>query len=104
VIVVVTGCPDCGRVTVPVVHVTLHVRDHADRNRFSFTCPSCEAWISLPASARDVRMLRDVCVQERLERVPKELLEQRSGPALTLDDLIDFGLQLGATDLLAVLI
>lgn len=100
-IVVAATCPDCGRVEMPIVGIMLHIRDYADRTRYSFTCPSCEAWVSRPAGPHEVALLRAACCPERRERVPKELLEPHVGPALTVDDLIDLGRELYAAEDLA---
>lgn len=75
----------------------------ARASRYSFTCPECLAWVSKPASPPAVKTL-EAYVRTTWEVAPKEIFEVHKGPALTVDDLIEFGLQLHATDLVAALV
>ena len=43
-------------------------------------------------------------VPAQVWELPAEALEVKTGPALSYDDLLDFALQLGETDLLASLV
>lgn len=99
-VVVRVSCVDCGDQQVGIGDVQLFTTANVAESRFGFTCPQCLSWINRPAGPNVVAMLREVCVRER-RRVPREVFEQHRGPALTVDDALDFALELRHVDELA---
>lgn len=70
---------------------------------YVFTCPRCREDQRKGADALLRETLRSAGVTETIWTVPGEALESHDGPALTHDDLIDFGLALRSADLHAEL-
>jgi hypothetical protein len=62
---------------------------------YEFTCPRCDHDCRKPADEGAVALLRPCVVRNNVPR-PREADEQHTGPALTEDDLIRFGLALEA--------
>lgn len=103
-------CPTCGEVDLRPTDVSLEIvrlRDDdehevRDGSTYRFDCPTCDELVTKPADARIARLLTtggvDVVVVdvETLDRRPRHPEEPADGPALTLDDLIDFHFQLQA--------
>jgi hypothetical protein len=54
-----------------------------------------------PADDRIVTLLKSGGVRVQRWRVPAEALEEKNGPAVGYDDVLDFALALGDTDYLA---
>lgn len=69
-----------------------------DRGSYCFRCPTCELAVAKDASARIVDLLASSGVRKEVWRLPAELAEVRSGPAIDHDDLLDFHLLLGRGD------
>ncbi len=88
-----TTCPDCGNVLVRSDMMRLMVcDDDLDQSFFSFTCPKCGKRVNRPAPT-DVR-------DKIVAFVPTRHWQARpvpTGPPLTDDDLIRFGLEIEAT-------
>jgi hypothetical protein len=61
---------------------------------FEFVCPECERVNFRSLSIADLRALALVGVRPVEGRAPFELLEDRAGPPIAWDDLIDFHLAL----------
>jgi hypothetical protein len=91
-------CPGCGAVRLRVPDLTVRVCADDDRAAYRFRCPSCEAAVVHDASPSICALLISVGVREEVWRLPAELREQRVGPALTPDDLLDFHLLLERED------
>lgn len=89
-----TTCPACGDVTLRPADVRLVLCPHAAS--FLFACPGCGVTVTKPAP--DEIQLLLISGGVRPIRVP---VQQHAGPRLTADDLLDFALHLGDTDLLA---
>lgn len=72
------------------------VRVCADDNQgsYCFRCPECGLGVSKDADERVVELLVSSGVHMDVWHVPAELLEEKAGPALTLDDVLDFHLLL----------
>jgi len=83
--------------------VTLMVCSHAPLSYYAFDCVTCGAQIKKPADDHVVSLLVSGGIPATVWDLPGEALERHAGPQLSYDDLLDFGLQLGATDLLAEL-
>ena len=95
------SCPACGEVELTSADVTLMVCNHAPQSYYTFVCPKCTEQVRKPADDHVVSLLMSGGVRAEVWELPAEALETRTGPALTYDDLLDFALQLGASDLLA---
>lgn len=94
-------CPDCGPRTLTREQVQLVISTVPHASRYSFTCPSCRAWVSRPA---DPPAVVELCgwVPVIHEVAPAELDEPHLGPPIDEDDLIALGCHLAAADELAV--
>ena len=95
------SCPTCGEVELTPADVSLMVCSHAPLSYYAFTCLTCMDEIRKPADDHVVSLLVSGGVPAQVWELPAEALEERTGPRLSYDDLLDFALQLGATDLLA---
>ena len=90
-------CPECGEMELAAEQMWLVLTDPPDRAHFDFHCPSCEQHVSHPADRRLVALLGALLPVECLE-IPPEALEERTGPVLDVDDLIDLMLGLDTLD------
>jgi hypothetical protein len=97
------SCPTCGEVELTPADVSLMVCSHAPLSYYAFTCPTCTCEIRKPADDHVVSLLVSGGVPAHVWDLPAEVLEVKAGPALTYDDLLDFALELGSTDLLSAL-
>ena len=95
------SCPSCGEVELTPADVSLMVCSHAPLSYYAFTCTGCSHEVRKHADDHVVSLLVSGGVPATVWEVPAEALEPRSGPALSYDDLLDFALGLGETDLLA---
>ena len=95
------SCPTCGEVELTPADVSLMVCSHAPLSYYAFTCLTCMDEIRKPADDHVVSLLVSGGVPAQVWELPAEALEERTGPRLSYDDLLDFALQLGSTDLLA---
>lgn len=104
-------CPDCGEVDLRPTDIQLTVVRADDlpvapESRYTFTCPTCTEAVAKPADERIARLLTtggvDVSVVHRdaahRQRAPDHPEQPGDGPALTLDDLLDFHLLLQEPD------
>lgn len=94
-------CPVCGEVDLTSADVALVVCSVPDWSYYAFDCPGCVAQVRKPADRRVVSLLLSGGVEVTHWRVPAEALEDKAGPPLTYDDLLDFALQLSGRDALA---
>ena len=95
------SCPTCGEVELTPADVSLMVCSHAPLSYYAFCCPTCREQIRKPADDHVVSLLVSGGVPASVWDLPGEALELHDGPRLSYDDLLDFALHLGATDLLA---
>lgn len=95
------SCPACGEVELTPADVALMVCSHAPLSYYAFTCGGCGDEVRKPADDHVVSLLVSGGVPATVWEVPAEALEIHDGPRLSYDDLLDFALQLGDTDLLA---
>lgn len=95
------SCPTCGEVELTPADVALMVCSHAPMSYYAFSCPTCTDEVRKPADDHVVSLLVSGGVPAQVWELPAEALEVRCGPALTYDDLLDFALELGSTDLIA---
>jgi hypothetical protein len=94
-------CPTCGEVELTPPDVELRVHRVEKHSFYAFVCPACLATVTKPADKRVVRLLTSGGVPARPWNPPGEVLERRTGPALTWDDLLDLHLELQSPDWLA---
>ncbi|MCW2680912.1 MAG: hypothetical protein JWM62_2313 [Frankiales bacterium] len=95
------SCPSCGEVELTPADVSLMVCSHAPLSYYAFSCPGCLDEVRKPADDHVVSLLVSGGVPAHVWDVPNEALEPKEGPRLSYDDLLDFALHLGSTDLLA---
>jgi hypothetical protein len=95
------SCPGCGDVELTSSDITLRVCNDAPRSYYAFTCPTCDDRVRKPADDHIVSLLMSGGVRAEVWEVPAEVLEPRTGPTLSYDDLLDFVLQLSRDDLLS---
>jgi endogenous inhibitor of DNA gyrase (YacG/DUF329 family) len=95
------SCPTCGEVELTSADVTLMVCNQAELSYYKFGCPKCQDEVRKPADDHVISLLMSGGVRAVVWEVPSEALEIHDGPALSYDDLLDFALHLGTTDLLA---
>ena len=95
------SCPTCGEVELTPADVALMVCSHAPMSYYSFDCPTCCDEVRKPADDHVVSLLVSGGVPAQVWDLPAEALEIKAGPVLTYDDLLDFALELGSTDLLS---
>ena len=92
------SCPVCGQLELEACDFALVVcASDAERSFYQFTCPRCASLVTKHASERIVSGLSGRGVP--VGALPAEALEGRSGPALTVDDLLDLLLELERGDI-----
>ncbi|MGZ4663741.1 MAG: hypothetical protein ACXV5Q_01475 [Frankiaceae bacterium] len=88
---------ECAKVIVPIAAVQLTVCDNAPRlSAYVFRCPLCFTLVQRVAEPATVALLTDAGVKVVRWSMPEQ--EQHTGPAISLDDVIDFALGLGRAD------
>lgn len=92
------SCPSCGDVELKPAQVRLVVCSVKEWSYYAFGCTSCGEEIRKPAGKDVQGLLRTGGVPVEHWVVPAEALEERSGPAITYDDVLDFALRLQALD------
>ena len=90
------SCPICGDVTLSVRDVKLVINSVPDRSYYAFDCHGER--VVKPAGPEVVSKLKHTGVTLEHVIVPAEALEERLGPALTPDDVLDFMNSLDALD------
>ena len=88
------SCPTCGDVELTPAQVRLVVCSVAAWSFYAFTCTTCRDEVRKHASEDVVRLLTT-------GGVPAEVLEERTGPAIGWDEVLDFTLALERTDVVA---
>ena len=94
-----SGGKGCGDVRVPSLDVVLRYTKGKEEEggQYRFVCPTCKRIILKDASFTIVSLLQTSGVRTELIEPPLELLErprEDEGAPITLDDIIDLGLQL----------
>ena len=87
-----TICPDCGEIELASDQLWLVLPSRGD-NHYDFICPDCGTHVQHTIDSDAVEILAPFVACETID-VPAEALESHEGPALTVDDLIDFMLAL----------
>jgi hypothetical protein len=85
-------CPGCGEVELTPPDVELRVSKQETQSFYAFVCPECYQTVTKPADRRVVRL------PAQPWDPPSEILEPRTGPRLTWDDLLDLHLELESPD------
>jgi hypothetical protein len=107
VTIIKAGHPGCPEVELRPDAVTLNVSERRpDLSHYSFTCPACGQHVAKLADSRIINLLTaGGAVPKTRWEPPSEVLEAKPAAcrrALTLDDVIDFGLALqGCDDMLS---
>ena len=91
-------CPTCGEVELTPDDIELRVCTHAPASYYQFDCPLCTEAIQKPADDRVVQLLISGGVSATVWELPDEVREDRNGPPLSMDDLLDFHLLLERPD------
>jgi hypothetical protein len=91
-------CPSCGDVQLVPEQVRLVVCNVKDWSYYAFTCTGCHDEVRKPAGPDVVKLLRTGGVVAEKWQVPAEVLEDRSGPGIDWDDVLDFALWLDGAD------
>jgi hypothetical protein len=91
-------CPGCGEVELTPPDVELRVCQQEQHSFYAFVCPECYQTVTKPADRRVVRLLTSGGVPAQPWDPPSEILEPRTGPRLTWDDLLDLHLELESPD------
>lgn len=94
------ACPDCGDVVLGPEDVTLMVcNNKSNCTYYRFMCPKCLTMIRKFADSYVQAQLKKADVKPVLWKVPAEVLEKHTGPPISHDDLLDFGLALYMSDI-----
>lgn len=88
------NCPSCQDVELAPTAFHLTVFDAGNGHYYEFFCPKCYDRVLKPADDSVQQLLISGGVEHTFEHVPLEVLEAHPGPALTVDDLMDFVLAL----------
>ncbi len=97
-------CPGCGEVDLAADDILLRISGSSSAgNSYGFSCPTCQEFVQKPADERVVRLLLSGGVIPVPVHVPAEVLEPKTGPAFTYDDLLDFHEKLESDDWFAEL-
>lgn len=86
-----TSCPICGDVQVRVANnfALMLCADKKEWSFFSFTCPKCQDRMNRPATPQIIKQLTGLVPTYKWEVKPTA-----TGPVVTEDDLIAFGVEL----------
>jgi hypothetical protein len=90
-------CAWCGPVTLPGTALSVYV-DSRGAGLYEFPCPSCERLNIRSLNPPDLEALAQAGVCPSPGTAPFELLEERTGPPIEWDDLIDFHQALAGTE------
>ena len=80
--------------------ISLAVEQDSEEGVYSFVCPVCEDVVEKPADRKIVSLLRSVGVEvTESEAATVEIDEERpEGPAITIEDVVDFHFLLSQED------
>jgi hypothetical protein len=86
-------CPDCGDINLTPDDIRLMICNNDQTlSHYIFDCSGCVEQIRKPADDRVISLLRSGGVRMRFWCVPAEALEEKPGPAIGYDDLLEYGL------------
>ncbi|GAB3684639.1 hypothetical protein [Angustibacter aerolatus] len=92
------SCPSCGDVELTAAQVRLVVCSVNEWSYYAFGCDQCGDEIRKPAGKDVQSLLKTGGVAVERWVVPAEALEEKSGPAISYDDVLDFALRLQSID------
>jgi endogenous inhibitor of DNA gyrase (YacG/DUF329 family) len=92
------SCPTCGDVQLRPSDVRVRVCADDNQGTYVFPCPLCAVPVTKDASSRIIELLVSSGVRMDVWRMPAELQEERTGPPITHDDLLDLHLLLRRDD------
>jgi hypothetical protein len=81
-------CPDCGEVELLAEQMWLVLTNVPGREHYGVDCPGCGRTFRHAADAATVGLLSTLVPVETLD-LPAEALEVHTGPAITIDDVLD---------------
>jgi hypothetical protein len=81
-------CPTCGEVELLAEQMWLVLTNVPGREHYGANCPGCGQTFRHAADAATIGLLSAFVPVETLD-VPAEALEVHTGPAITIDDLLD---------------
>ncbi len=88
-------CPACGEVELTVEQIRLTICTVLELSFYAFDCINCISEVRKPADKNVVSLLISGGVTATRWQIPAEALEEKTGPPISYDDLLDFALQLG---------
>ncbi len=91
-------CPLCGEVELTPAQVRLMICSVSERSYYAFDCTGCVDEVRKAADSHVVSLLIAGGVAATTWRIPAEALEDKSGPAIGYDDILDFALRLRNAD------
>ncbi|MPZ70277.1 MAG: hypothetical protein GEU71_12225 [Actinobacteria bacterium] len=91
-------CHSCGEVDLTPEDILLRIGTGHGSNSYGFSCPTCTQFVEKPADERVVRLLLSGGVMPTLQDIPAEILEPKSGPVITHNDLLEFHQLLASDD------
>ncbi|GAA1694759.1 hypothetical protein GCM10009765_50020 [Fodinicola feengrottensis] len=94
-------CPYCGDVDLTTQDVVLHECSTGGLSYYTFDCTGCARSIRKPADTHVSTLLRTGGVRVEHWSIPDEAAEAHHGPVLSVDDLLDFVIELSKTEDLA---
>lgn len=95
------SCPYCGDVDLTPAQVRLVACSVTDWSYYTFICPKCKQQNRKPASREiALQLIRGGVVAEHWV-IPAEVFEEKAGPPINHDDVLDCALWLDSVDLVA---
>jgi hypothetical protein len=95
------SCPVCGDVELTPAQMRLVVCSRPEWSYYAFLCTRCQDEVRKPADSEVVALLISGGVAAEEWDIPAEALEEKAGPAISYDDVLDFLLALEQVDRLA---
>jgi hypothetical protein len=96
------NCPECGDLELAAEQLWL-VLPSLGEAHYDFICPTCDEHVRHVAGEAAIAFLAALIAVEEID-VPAEAIEPKSGPPLTVDDVLDFSLELESGDWAAELL
>ncbi|MEO7555156.1 MAG: hypothetical protein ABIV94_00955 [Acidimicrobiales bacterium] len=94
-------CAACGDVELTSADVRARICVDNGAASYCFRCPVCAVASARPTEPHIIDLLVGSGVELTAWRLPAELFESHSGPAITHDDLLDFHQALRGSDWIA---
>ena len=98
------SCPVCGDVELKPSQLRLVVCNRSEWSYYAFTCTTCADEVRKPADEEVVALLVSGGVLAERWTIPAEALEERVGPVINYDDVLDFALAMDSVDLVAAVL